>query len=67
MMERCLDKLIGKYCKIVIKEPGEQKATAISALVNEIDHTSGFIIIESYQGVGCLNINSILAIKPKKR
>lgn len=67
MMERCLDRLIGRYCKIIMKEPGEEKATAVSALVNEIDHCSGFIMIESDQGTGCININSILAIKPKKR
>ncbi len=67
MNGKCVDRLIGKYCKIVTKEPGVKKATVVTGIVNEVDHEAGFIMIESSQGVGCLNIKSIIAIKPKKK
>jgi len=67
MNGKCVDRLIGKYCKIVTKEPGVKKATVVTGIVNEVDHEAGFIMIESSQGVGCLNIRSIIAIKPKKK
>jgi len=66
MNGNCFDRLIGKYCKIVSREPGEKKANVVNGIVNEIDHEAGFIVVESKQGTGCLNINSIVAIKPKK-
>ncbi|GAH06509.1 unnamed protein product [marine sediment metagenome] len=67
MNGRCVDKLIGKYCKIVAKEPGEEKAGVVTGIVKDVDHDEGFITIESKQGLGILNIKSILAIKPKKQ
>jgi len=67
MNGKCVDRLIGKYCKIVTKEPGVKKATVVTGVVNEVDHEAGFIMIESNQGVGCLNIKTIIAIKPKKK
>jgi len=67
MNGKCVDRLIGKYCKIVTKEPGVKKATVVTGIVNEVDHEAGFIMIESSQGVGCLNIKTIIAIKPKKK
>ena len=63
IMNRC----IGRYCKIVTKEPGEEKAVVITGIVKDIDHSEGFITIESKQGLGILNIKSILAIKPKTK
>ena len=65
--EKCIDRLIGTYCKIVTKEPGEQKASTITGTIHEVDHDAGFVLIESNQGVGCLNIQAIIAIKPKKK
>ena len=67
MEKKCMDKLIGRYCKIVTKEPGEDRAHVIFGIVTGIDHDSGFIVIESDQGLGCLNIKTIEAIKPSSR
>ena len=67
MDEKCADRLIGKYCKIVTKEPGEDKSHVFTGLVKSIDHDDGFITIESWQGLGVLNIDTIIAIKPKKQ
>lgn len=67
MGRKSLDKLIGKYCKIVTKEPGEDRAHVISGMVTDIDYDAGFILIESIQGLGCLNIKTIEAIKPRNK
>ena len=66
MNGKCVDKLIGKYCKIVTKEPGEDRANVITGMIMEIDHDAGFLTIESTQGMGCLDINTIVAIKPRR-
>ena len=58
IMNRC----IGKYCKIVTKEPGEEKANVVTGIVKDIDHDEGFITVESKEGIGILNIKSIIAI-----
>ena len=65
MKTNSLDRLIGTYCKIVMKEPGDEKARVVSGILREIDHDSQFIVVESRDGVGCLNIGAIVAIKPK--
>ena len=62
-----MDRLIGKYCKIVTKEPGEERVHVISGVVTEIDHGAGFIMVESSQGMGCLSIKTIEAIKPRSK
>ena len=67
MNGKCVDKLVGKYCKIVTKEPGDERSYVVTGIVVDIDHDAGFIMIESDEGVGCLNIKTIVAIKPKTR
>ena len=67
MEKKCMDKLIGKYCKIVTTEPGEETAHVVFGTVTRIDYDAGFIIIESNQGVGCLNMKIIEAIKPSSK
>lgn len=62
-----IDKCIGKYCKIVTKEPGEEKANVVTGIIKDIDHDEGFVTIESNQGVNCLNIKTIVAIKPREK
>ena len=67
MVEKAMDGLVGKYCKIVAKEPGEEKTHVVTGIVRDIDHDSGFIMVESSQGEGCLNIKTIVAIKPSNK
>jgi len=62
-----MDRMIGQYCKIVTKEPGEQKAHVMTGVVTEIDNEAGFIIIETPQRTACLSIQAVIAIKPKQR
>ncbi len=64
---KCLDKLIGKYCKIVTKEPGEKSVKVVHCKLTNIDHNIGLVFIESNQGEGCLNIKTIEAIKPRNK
>jgi len=67
MKRNSMDRLIGKYCKIVTKEPGEERTYVAIGIVKDIDHDAGFITIESTQGLGCLSIKAIVAIKPKAK
>jgi len=62
-----MERLIGKYCKIVTKEPGEDRANVVTGILEDVDYKDGFILIDSSQGLGCLRINTIVAIKPGKR
>ena len=64
MDRKYMDRLVGKYCKIVTKEPGDQRVSVITGILEEIDHKDGFILIDSSQGLGVLRINTIVAIKP---
>jgi hypothetical protein len=67
MSENTIDRLIGEYCKIVIEEPGKKKASVIYGLLKDVDHKKDFIIIESSGGLGIVNKNTIIAIKPSKK
>jgi len=63
--KRYMDRLVGRYCKIVLKEPGKERASVVSGILEDIDYDAGFVIIDSDQGLGCLNLKSIVAIKPR--
>jgi flagellin FlaB len=64
MEKRYMERLIGKYCKIVTKEPGEDRASVVTGTLEDVDYKDGFILVDSEQGLGCLRINTIVAIKP---
>ena len=64
MEKKDMERLIGKYCKIVTKEPGEVRANVITGTLEDVDYKDGFILVDSQQGLGCLRINTIIAIKP---
>ncbi len=59
-----MERLVGKYCKIVTKEPGEERASVVTGILEDVDYKDGFILVDSSQGLGCLRINTIIAIKP---
>ena len=67
MEQKCLDRMIDKYCKIITKEPGKTRAQVIFGMIIGIDHDANIIIISSSQGVGCLNIKTVEAIKPTRK
>jgi len=62
-----MEKLVGKYCKIVTKEPGEERANVVTGILEDVDYKDGFILVDSSQGLGCLRIDTIIAIKPAKK
>jgi flagellin FlaB len=64
MERKYMKRLEGKFCKIVTKEPGEQRASVVTGTIEEVDYEDGFVLVESEQGLGCLKINTIVAIKP---
>lgn len=67
MEKKYMEKLVGKYCKIVTKEPGEERASVVVGILEDVDYKDGFILVESEQGLGCLRIDTIIAIKPKTK
>ena len=66
MKKNTMDRFIGKYCKIVTKESDEERAHVVTGTVKDVDHNDGFLLVESSQGISCLNIKTIVAIKPKE-
>ena len=66
MENKYMKRFVGRYCKVVTKEPGERKATVTTGLLEDVDYDDGFIIIDSPQGLGALRISTIIAIKPAK-
>jgi len=64
MEKKYMERLVGRYCKIVTKEPGEDRANVVTGILEDVDYKDGFILIDSAQGLGCLRINTIVAIKP---
>ncbi|KYK31696.1 MAG: hypothetical protein AYK22_07830 [Thermoplasmatales archaeon SG8-52-3] len=67
MEKKGMERLVGKHCKIVTKEPGDEKAHVVFGMVSLIDYNAGFLIIESNRGTGCLNMKTIEAIKPSPK
>jgi len=67
MEKKYMERLVGKYCKIVTKEPGEDRASVVTGTLEDVDYKDGFILVDSEQGLGCLRINTIVAIKPGHR
>ena len=65
--EESLNRLLGKHYKIITKEPGDEKNHIVTGVINEIDYDEKLIIIESIEGIGYLNWQSIVAIKPLKQ
>ena len=59
-----MERLVGKYCKIVTKEPGQERANVVTGILEDVDYKDGFIMVDSSQGLGCLRIDTIVAIKP---
>jgi hypothetical protein len=67
MSKNTIDKLKGQYCKVVINEPGKKKSSVIYGLIKDVDHKKDFVIIKSSDGLGIVNKNTIIAIKPSRR
>ncbi len=59
-----MNRLIGKYCKIVTKEPGDERVSVIYGVLEEIDFKNEFILIDSDEGLGLFSFKAIVAVKP---
>jgi len=67
MKQNIMDRFLGKNCKIVTKEPSEEKARIATGTIKDVDNDAGFIVIESIQGTICLSMQIIVAIKPSSK
>ena len=67
MERKYMERLKGKYCKIVTREPSADRASVVTGILEDIDYEDGFITVDSWQGPGCLRISNIVAIKPGRK
>ena len=67
MEEKCLNRMIDKYCKILIDEPSKERVHVIFGLIINIDYDSGLIVVESKKGLECINIKTVKAIKQSNK
>ena len=67
MKGESLNRLLGKQCKIVTKEQGDEKNHIVIGVIKEIEYDEKFIIIESSYGIGYPTLQSIVAIKPRQQ
>jgi flagellin FlaB len=67
MEKKYMERLVGRYCKIVTKEPGDDRASVVIGTLEDVDYKDGFVLIDSEQGLGCLRISTIIAIKPAQK
>jgi len=67
MNKKYMKRFEGKYCKIVTREPGEERVSVVIGVLEDIDDEDGFILVDSEQGLGALKINTIVAIKPASK
>ena len=67
MKRQSLDRFAGKYCKIITKEPGDEKVRVSVGSIKDIDHDAGFMIVESDEGSIFISIGSVVAIKPRRK
>jgi hypothetical protein len=66
MVGSTMNKLIGKYCKIVVREPGEKRAHTIFGMLTNIDYDERLAVIKSNPRSVYLSLDTIVAIKPRK-
>lgn len=67
MEKKYMERLVGKYCKIVTREPGEERTNVVTGILENVSYKDGFIFIDSSQGLGCLRIDTVVAIKPGRK
>ncbi len=67
MVRSTMDRLIGKYCKIVVREPGEERAHTIFGMLTNIDYDERLVVIESNPRSVYLSLDTIVAIKPRRQ
>ena len=62
-----MDKLINTYCKIILHPPDHKKAHVLTGIITAIDHTTNQIKLTTKHGETTLDLNQIIAIKPKQK
>lgn len=67
MKENKMDRFIGKYCKIVCKQPDMKKTIIIKGTIKQINPNIGLIFVESDRGLSCVNMKNVTAIKPSRK
>lgn len=63
MDQKYIERLVGKYCKIVIKAPGKKKGMVRIGLLEDINYLDNSITIELREGEDIVYVDEIIAIR----
>jgi len=63
MEPKYIERLVGKYCKIVTKAPGEKKGTVKIGLLEDINYLENSITLELKEGEDIVLVDNIIAIR----
>jgi hypothetical protein len=63
MKPRYIEKLLGKYCKIITKKPGEKKGRVRIGFLEDINYLDNSVIIELKEGIDTIQVENIIAIR----
>ena len=66
-MEKKFKKLVGHYCKIVVKQPDQKRADVVTGKLEKVNYRDGFIYVLTAQGTACYRIDSIIVAKQIRR
>jgi len=61
-----IKRMKGRNCKIVINEPGKEKASVIYGILKDTEYKKEFIIVETSTGLAMINKKNVIALKPHK-
>ena len=64
MESNSLDRLVGKPCKIVVKEPHQRRSYVVFGIIQSIDVPTSSLQILSHQGMQYIKLDDIVAVKP---
>ena len=66
-MEKKLKKLVGRYCKIVVKSADDKRAEVITGKLDKVSYRDGFLYLTTPQGPACYKIECVVAVKRIRR
>ena len=62
-MGKKLKKMVGKYCKVVVREDGHSRAEVVTGVLEKVSYKDGFVYLTTTKGNACYRIDNIVAVK----
>ena len=63
MEPKYIERLIGKYCKIITKTPGQKKGTVRIGMLEDVNYLDNCVTIELKEGTDTIQVDNIIAIR----